>query len=91
MKNDEARTISDIAAECSAVLTDGKGEERHGGTASVFDQPWFWIEHNIKSFALAQAVKKIHESQRFDKDRQIAELRGAVGYVLLKILDLERT
>lgn len=86
----EKETLEKSALECVHVLTDGKGAERHATTDSIWDQPWYWIERNIHSFALAQAVKKIHESQRFGtKERQVRELQGAVGYLLLKIQELQ--
>lgn len=67
----------------------GKGHERHASDEAFEDQPIQWIEKHFKSFQLGQAVKKMHESQRLDKDAAIKELLGAINYLAARVIYLE--
>jgi hypothetical protein len=68
----------------------GKGSERHDPNEEPFTrQQILWIERNIFSFALGQAVKKIEESQRLSNDMAINELLGAIVYIAARIIYLK--
>lgn len=67
----------------------GKGNERHAEGGEQFDQQiGVWIDKHIHSFALGQAVKKIHESQRMEGWDKIKELLDALVYVAMHIINV---
>lgn len=82
--------LSEIALECVEYLTDGKGQERHGHGRPILDQPWLTLERQIPGFCASQAAKKIMESPYLDSQREVNELKGAVGYLILKLLQKKR-
>lgn len=69
----------------------GKGKERHANGRPFKKQP---IMTRTKvfgvGFPLGQASKKIEESLKFDPDRQIHELHGAVNYILAACVHLRK-
>ena len=75
-----------ISQACVDFVCHGKGEARHGHGTPVGQQPWVGIEKHLPNFCASQAVKKVIEASRMtEKKARIAELKGAVGYLLLKI------
>jgi len=66
----------------------GKGHERHGDDRPFEKQISFVIEKHVASYLLGQAVKKIIESQRLDKQAAIRELLGAINYIAMRIIAL---
>ena len=81
--------LSKVLQDAQDQAQSGKGDERHASGEAFEDQPIMWIEKYFKSFQLGQAVKKLHESQRLDKDAAIRELLGAINYIAAKIILLE--
>lgn len=67
----------------------GKGKDRHADDQPFEEQPIAWIEKYFKSYQLGQAVKKMHESQRLDKNAAIKELLGAINYIAARVIFLE--
>lgn len=74
-----------ILSDALEQASSGKGNERHADGQPFEEQPIVWIERYFKSYQLGQAVKKIHESQRLEPDRAVAELLGAINYLAAKI------
>lgn len=70
----------------------GKGAERHGQSKSFTEQPMQTISDllNTQSGMLYQAMKKIQESTRMDRDAAVRELLGAVNYIAGAIIWLEK-
>lgn len=82
-------TLESVLNDALVQATSGKGKERHADDNKFEEQPIMWIEKQFKSFQLGQAVKKVHESQRLDKDRAVAELLGAINYIAAHIIYLQ--
>lgn len=69
---------------------DGKGAERHGNGLSFLEQPALTITRAVGlGFPLGQAMKKIQESQRMDRDAAKRELLGAINYLAAAVLFLD--
>lgn len=72
----------------------GKGKERHAEPGVAFtDQPIVTegVEQGTNGFQIGQARKKALESIRLPtKDRQVAELLGAINYLAAAVIVLER-
>lgn len=81
--------IGQVLQEALLQCAHGKGKERHADDDPFDEQPIMWIEEHFKSFQLGQAVKKIHESQRLDKEAAIAELLGAINYIAAQVIYLK--
>lgn len=72
------------------LAAEGKGAIRHGNGKGWDDQPIFWITQHVGlGFPLGQAVKKIEESLKLDKDASIRELQGAICYIAAAIQHIE--
>lgn len=82
-------SLQKVLEAAQAQAESGKGHERHASDEAFEDQPIQWIEKHFKSFQLGQAVKKMHESQRLDKDAAIKELLGAINYLAARVIYLE--
>lgn len=67
----------------------GKGKERHADGQKFEDQPIVTLEKLYHSGVLFQAAKKMHESQRLEKEAAIKELLGAINYLAARIIYLE--
>lgn len=81
------RAILDRAFEQAAS---GKGAERHGQSLPFEEQPMQLIQQLVgPGFALGQAIKKVQESTRMDKDAAVRELLGAIVYVAGAVIFLE--
>ena len=70
----------------------GKGAERHGQSKPFTEQPMQTISDllNTQNGMLYQAMKKIQESTRMDRDAAVRELLGAINYVAGAIIWLEK-
>lgn len=66
----------------------GKGAERHADKRPFTEQPMQSISGLLGNDTglLYQAMKKIQESQRMDKDAAIRELLGAINYIAGSII-----
>lgn len=69
--------------------SEGKGKERHANNEPFTEQLIFKIEGLTKSFQLGQAIKKIVESQRLEREAAIKELLGAINYISAKVIELK--
>ncbi len=69
--------------------SEGKGKERHANNEPFTEQLIFKIEGLTKSFQLGQAIKKIVESQRLEREAAITELLGAINYISAKVIELK--
>jgi hypothetical protein len=67
----------------------GKGKERHANNEPFENQIIMLIEKLGVGFQLGQAIKKIVESTRLDKNHAINELLGAINYIAAKIIHLK--
>lgn len=81
----ELKQVYEMALHQASV---GKGKERHANDEPFTKQLIFIIEKLVKSFQLGQAIKKIVESQRLDREAAIRELLGAQNYIAAKIIEL---
>jgi hypothetical protein len=69
----------------------GKGMDRHvvADEEGVGSQIGPWLISRGFDFARGQAVKKIDESLRLPNVRAIIELRGAIAYIAMQIVEME--
>lgn len=70
----------------------GKGHERHADSdgQAFTDQPALTVTRAVGlGFPLGQAMKKIQECQRMDRDAAKRELLGAINYLAAAILFLD--
>lgn len=80
-----------IMWECYDHATIGKGEIRHGDGKPFEDQISGAITRLVGiGYPLGQAVKKYNESQRLEVEAAINEIKGAVNYLQLAILNLRQ-
>jgi hypothetical protein len=70
---------------------DGKGKERHAKDGESFeDQPIFDMAKRFGAGSLlAQAFKKMDESQRLPAERAVRELLGAIVYCAAAVMVIE--
>ncbi len=70
----------------------GKGAERHANSLPFDKQPMQSISTllNDHTGLLYQAIKKIQESTRMDKDAAVRELLGAINYCAGAVIFLEK-
>ena len=87
---DNYKTLQDTLDLAYNQAAIGKGKDRHADNEPYDEQPIMWIEKQFKSYQLGQAVKKMHESQRLEKDKAIQELLGAINYIAAHIIYLQR-
>ena len=70
-------------------VTRGKGEQRHGKGAELWQQPWArYAETHGIGFLTGQAAKKLDEAQGFlhDQPRWEREMLGVIAYAGMAIL-----
>jgi len=68
----------------------GKGQDRHVvDSEEVASQVSPWLISRGYDFARGQAVKKIDESLRLPSVRAIIELRGAINFLAMQIVEME--
>ena len=74
-----------------AQASGGKGKERHAVEGEPFERQQICeITRRLgHGFSRGQAVKKIYEAQRLPQDRAVAELLGAINYIVASIIVLE--
>lgn len=86
---DSLKNVLDRALHQAA---EGKGKDRHAAVGPSFDeQPMQLISRLLRSpdGLRYQAIKKIQESSRRDKEAAIKELLGAINYCAGAIIFLE--
>lgn len=84
-------SLFDVLDRALSQAVTGKGAERHGNGLPFEEQPMQTICTMLGTnhFALGQAIKKIVESSKMDKDKAVHELLGAINYVAGAIVWLE--
>ena len=82
------KSLEAILSAAYSQASAGKGNERHADGQRFEDQPIVTLEKLYHSGVLFQAAKKMHESQRLEKDRAVAELLGAINYIAARIIYL---
>lgn len=85
-----ARIFSEAVRQASV----GKGKERHAEEHEDFEDQIILeitrrLEKSPVGYPLGQAVKKIYETVRLDKEAGINELYGALNYVAAAIIRLK--
>lgn len=85
-------SLEDVLIAAYQQAAKGKGSERHAGDRPFTDQPMQSISALLGSETglLYQAMKKIQESQRLEKDAAIRELLGAINYIAGAIIYKEK-
>ena len=86
-----ARVLDDALEQAQR----GKGAIRHASPGEAFcDQPIVliceWLGDGGHSFVLGQAVKKTLESKRLTDDHARQELIGAINYLAVAVLLIDR-
>lgn len=70
----------------------GKGKERHADDKPFLCQAWHAIVTALGDrgvgFLGGQAMKKMQESQRMDKEAAIRELIGAINYISMAVIEI---
>ena len=85
-------SLREVLDRAYQQASEGKGKERHGGELPFEDQPMQILSEMLGSDKglLFQAMKKIVESQRLDKEAAIEELLGAINYLAGAIIYKEQ-
>jgi hypothetical protein len=85
--------FQDILGQALEQVTVGKGDERHGNGAQIYDQPWFSIANaSGNGFLTGQAIKKTMEAASmlgkpgYSGERFERELLGAIAYISFAIM-----
>jgi len=87
----EYSDLFEVLREALEQAQEGKGAVRHGNGLSFFEQPALTITRAVGlGFPLGQAMKKIQECQRMEPDAAKRELLGAINYLAVAILSLEK-
>jgi len=89
---DGYESLEDVLQRAYAQAARGKGAERHAQGKPFDQQPMqSLIELYGVGFALGQAAKKAQEAMRLPtRDRQVAELLGAINYLAGAVIAIER-
>lgn len=84
-------SLSEVLHRAYKQAAQGKGAERHACARPFTEQPMQSISGLLGSHTglLYQAMKKIQESERMDKDAAVRELLGAINYVAGAIIFME--
>ena len=83
---DPYQSLRDVLDEAFKQASEGKGRIRHGGDKPFEQQMTVEIARQFNGFPEGQALKKIFESKRLDKDAAINELLGAIVYLAMAII-----
>jgi hypothetical protein len=85
-------SLSSVLHRAFDQAAKGKGAARHANNLPFDRQPMQSISALLNSpdGLLYQAMKKIQESKRLDKDAQVRELLGAINYIAGAVIFLER-
>ena len=91
MDVDGYQSLADVLQRAYDQAARGKGKERHACDRAFTAQPMQTISELLGSHIglQYQAIKKIQESNRLDKDAQIREMLGAINYIAGAIIFLE--
>ena len=83
--------LFDVLMEAYKQASEGKGKERHGNDLPFEEQPMQTMSQLLGSNkgCLFQAMKKIQESTRMEKDAAVRELLGAIVYLAGAVIYLE--
>lgn len=84
-------SLANVLERAYGQAAHGKGAERHACQRPFTEQPMQTISRLIGSHdgLLYQAMKKIQESKRMDKDAAVRELLGAINYIAGAVIFLE--
>jgi len=84
-------SLANILQRAYDQAAQGKGAERHANSLPFDKQPMQSISTllNDHTGLLYQAMKKIQESTRMDKDAAVRELLGAINYCAGAVIFLE--
>lgn len=84
-------SLSNVLQRAYAQAALGKGAERHAGARPFSEQPMQSISDLLGSHdgLLYQAMKKVQESKRLDKDAGVRELLGAINYLAGAVIFIE--
>lgn len=90
--NDDYHSLTGVLARAYEQAAKGKGAVRHADGRPFTEQPMQTISELLGTHEglLYQAMKKIQESNRLEKDPAIRELLGAINYLAGAIIFLER-
>lgn len=85
------KSLSDVLERAYQQAAHGKGRERHAQDQPFDKQPMQTISQLVGSSdgLRYQAIKKIQEAGRMDKDAAIRELLGAINYIAGTIIYME--
>ena len=88
---DDYKTLSDVLERAYQQAAHGKGKERHANNLPFDRQPMQTISQLVGSAdgLRYQAIKKIQEAGRMDKDAAVKELLGAINYIAGVIIYIE--
>jgi len=88
---DEYESLWSVLRQALEQAQDGKGKERHAQGLPFDKQPIMNIPRlqNSDIGLMYQAIKKLQESQRMEKDPAIRERLGAINYIAASILWLK--
>lgn len=88
---DDYKSLSDVLERAYQQAAHGKGRERHAQDQPFDQQPMQTISQLVGSSdgLRYQAIKKIQEAARMDKDAAIRELLGAINYIAGTIIYME--
>jgi hypothetical protein len=89
-----SKPLVNAAIACLRQVTAGKGKDRHQRGRDFVDQPIMVIPHLLSGHSrqaglgalLYQSIKKSEEAIGLPHDRMIAELQGAVIYLLAAVM-----
>jgi hypothetical protein len=80
-----------VLVQAYAQASHGKGKERHADGRPFHEQPMQTIAQQVGvGFITGQAMKKLGESTKMDRDAAIRELLGAIVYSAGAVIFLER-
>lgn len=84
-------SLANVLQRAYGQAAHGKGAQRHAVDRPFTEQPMQSISELLQSPAglLYQAMKKIQESQRLDKDAGVRELLGAINYIAGAVIFME--
>ena len=90
--NDDYHSLTCVLARAYEQAAKGKGAVRHADGRPFTEQPMQTISELLGTHEglLYQAMKKIQESNRLEKEPAIRELLGAINYLAGAIIFLER-
>ena len=84
-------SLTNVLERAFAQAAVGKGAQRHAVDRPFSEQPMQTISELLGTpdGLLYQAMKKIQESKRLDKDAGVRELLGAINYLAGAVIFIE--